>query len=155
MPQYTEDNILRAIEDVVNHKHIQQAAREQGVPYYTLRNRTKGSENHSIAVEGQQRLLRVQEEHLNQQVLTQEALGLPPTHTQIREFAQRVLAIKGDNQPLGKRWIQAFLKRNLILRTKRAKRIDSQRVNSATVPIIKSWFQLLSNPQIQAIKLEN
>ena len=100
--------------------------------------RTKGSESHSNAAESQQRLSRVQEEHLTQWVLTQEALGLPPTHAQIREFAQRVLAIKGDYQLLRKRWIQAFLKRNPSLRTKRARMIDSQRINSATIPIIKS-----------------
>ena len=66
MPQYTEDNILRAIEDVVNHKHIRQAAREWGVPYHTLRNRTKGKESHSNTAENQQRLSRVQEDHLTQ-----------------------------------------------------------------------------------------
>ena len=51
--------------------------------------------------------------------------------------------------------MQAFLRRNLVLKTKRSRNIDSQRINSATVPIIKSWFQLLSLPQIQAIKPEN
>ena len=51
--------------------------------------------------------------------------------------------------------MQAFLRRNLVLKTKRSQNIDSQRINSTTIPIIKSWFQLLSLPQIQAIKLEN
>ena len=146
MPQYTEDNIIQALNDVTNKKPIRQAAREWGIPYPTLRNRLNGIECHSNASESQQRLSRVQEEYLTQWVLTQEALGLSPTHGQIREFTQRVLAIKGDHQPLGKRWIQAFLRRNPILRTKRARTIDSQRVNSATTLVIKSWFQHLSIP---------
>ena len=96
MPRYTKDDLAQALNDVANKKPIREAAREWGIPYPTLRMRTKGSESHSNAAESQQRLSRVQEEYLTQWVLTQEALGLPPTHAQIREFAQRVLAIKGD-----------------------------------------------------------
>jgi DDE superfamily endonuclease len=66
-----------------------------------------------------------------------------------------VLKIKGDYQELGKRWIEGFLRRNPILRTKRARNIDSVRVNGATTPIIKSWFQRLSLPAILAVKPEN
>ena len=51
--------------------------------------------------------------------------------------------------------MKAFLRRNPILKTKRFRNIDSQRVNSATIPIITSWFQLLALPQIRAIKPEN
>ena len=51
--------------------------------------------------------------------------------------------------------MEAFLRRNPILKTKRSRNIDSQRVNGATVPIIKSWFPLLSIPEIQAIKPEH
>ena len=138
VPQYTENDILQALIDIKNRQSLKSVIKKSGLPRSTLRGRVKGSEPHSIAAESQQRLSKVQEEHLTQWVLTQEALALPPTHAQIREFAQRVLAIKGDNQPLGKRWIQAFLKRNLILRTKRARTIDSKRINSATIPIIKS-----------------
>ena len=56
---------------------------------------------------------------------------------------------------LGKRWIEGFLRRNPILRTKRARNIDSIRVNSATTTIIKSWFQRLVIPVITTIKPEN
>ena len=65
------------------------------------------------------------------------------------------MAIKGDHKPLGKRWIYAFLNRNPILKTKRSRNVDSQRVNRATIPIIKDWFQRLLPPQIQAIKPEH
>jgi 4-hydroxybenzoate polyprenyltransferase len=87
--------------------------------------------------------------------LTQEALGVPLTHGQIRQFATRLLEIKGDHKKLGKRWIESFLRRNPILRTKKARNIDSTRVNNATTAIIKSWFSRLSVPAILAIKPEN
>jgi 4-hydroxybenzoate polyprenyltransferase len=87
--------------------------------------------------------------------LAQEALGVPLTHGQIRQFAGRLLAIKGDHKKLGKRWMEGFLRRNPILRTKRARNIDSVRVNGATTAIIKSWFQRLVIPAIATIKPEN
>jgi hypothetical protein len=87
--------------------------------------------------------------------LAQEALGVPLTYGQIQQFAGRLLAIKGDYKELGKRWMEGFLRRNPILRTKRARNIDSVRVNGAITAIIKSWFQRLAIPAIAAIKPEN
>ena len=63
--------------------------------------------------------------------------------------------IKRDYKELGKRWMKGFLRRNPILRTKKARNIDSIRVNSTTTIIIKSWFQRLVIPAITIIKPEN
>jgi len=49
----------------------------------------------------------------------------------------------------------AFLRRNLILKTHRAKKIDSKRVSSGTTAIIKSWFDHLRIPAGLAISSEN
>jgi 4-hydroxybenzoate polyprenyltransferase len=103
----------------------------------------------------QQRLSTVQEERLTEWVLTQESLGLGPTHGQIRDFTGRILRARGDNKPLGKRWMDGFLRRNPILKTKKQFHIDSARVNGATIDIIKKWFQKLAVPRIKAIKPEN
>jgi hypothetical protein len=62
--------------------------------------------------------------------LVKESLGLSPTHTQIKDFAQRLLAIRGDTTTLGKRWIQGFLRRNPVLKTKKQVNIDSIQANS-------------------------
>ena len=51
--------------------------------------------------------------------------------------------------------MEGFLRHNPILQTKRARNIDSVRVNSATTAIIKSWFQRLVIPVITTIKPEN
>jgi hypothetical protein len=63
--------------------------------------------------------------------------------------------IKGDHKELGKRWIEGFLRRNPILRTKRARNIDSVRANAVITAIIKSWFQRLVISAIATIKPEN
>ncbi|KAM4054941.1 DDE superfamily endonuclease [Hirsutella rhossiliensis] len=73
-----------------------------------------------------------QEKQLTEWILIQDALGLPPTHSQIRQFAQRMLAVKGDHTPLGKHWMQAFLRRNPAVRTQKCHHRDSARVNGAS-----------------------
>ena len=155
MYQYTEQDLLAALNNVRNGKSLKLASREWGVPFSTLRDRNQGSENHTFAAESQQRLSKIQEKHLSTWVLAQEALGVPLTYGQIREFAGRLLVIKENDKKLGKRWIDGFLRRNPILRTKRARNIDSVRVNGATTAIIKSWFQRLVIPAIATIKPEN
>ncbi|KAK6815478.1 hypothetical protein RU639_008682 [Aspergillus parasiticus] len=95
--------------------------------------------------------------HGGQQRLSaiQEALGLPPTHQQLREFATRILAAQGDTQPLGKRWINSFLRRNPEIGTVRGKGIDSARLNGATTETIQKFFPLVEIPAIKAIRQEN
>jgi hypothetical protein len=131
MHQYTEHDLREALSDVRNGNSLRKASREWGVPFTTLQNRNQGSESHTLAAENQQRLSSSQEEHLSNWVLAQEALGVPLTHGQIRQFAGRLLVIKGDSQVLGKRWMEGFLRRNPILRTKRACNIDSVRVTGS------------------------
>jgi hypothetical protein len=155
MPQYQEQDLVAAINDVRNGKSLRQASREWGVPSSTLSDRIRGRENHTQASESQQKLSPSQEEHLTTWILAQEALGTPLTHGQIRQFAGRLLVIKGDTQELGKRWMAGFLRRNPILQTKRARNIDSVRVNGATTQVIKDWFQRLNIPAISSIKPEN
>ena len=84
-----------------------------------MSDRLNGRVSQMEAQEPHQRLSPVQEQRLTDWILTQETLGQNPTHSQIRAFAGRVLAAKGDAVPLGKRWMQGFLKRNPILKTKK------------------------------------
>jgi hypothetical protein len=48
-----------------------------------------------------------------------------------------------------------FLRRNPVIKTKKQFRIDSARVNGATIDIIKAWFRKLEVLAIKAIKPEN
>ena len=51
--------------------------------------------------------------------------------------------------------MEHFLARNPILKTKRSRSMDSQRVNRATTEIIKPWFRLLAIPAVQKIHPSN
>jgi len=134
---YTEEDMQRALNAVANSMSQKKAGLEYGVPRATIQSRINGHISRQEAHIPQQRLSTVQEEHLVKWVLTQESLGLAPTHSQIRAFAGRILWARGDAVPLGKRWITGFLRRNPILKTKKQLRIDSARVNSATTEVIK------------------
>jgi DDE superfamily endonuclease/helix-turn-helix, Psq domain/Tc5 transposase DNA-binding domain len=155
MGQYTEDSISQALQAIANGQSVQKAALQWGIPRTTIRNRIRGRESRKEAFSGLQRLSPVQEQRLTSWILTQGELGLPPTHAQIRQFVQRILAVKGDHQPLGKHWMQAFLKRNPTIQTQKAYSRESARVNGASTEVIRPWFNHLSLPEVQAIKPEN
>ncbi len=80
------------------------------------------------------------------------ALGVPPTHAQIREFASRVLKAQGaPRNTIRKGWVNQFIRRNPVLKTQRARKIDSVQVNRATDQVIRSWFLLLNIPAVKDI----
>ena len=151
----TEEDIQVALFAITNGMSQRRAASEYGIPRATLQRRINGGISRQEAREPQQRLSPIQEDHLTQWVLTQESLGHPPTHTQIRLFAGKILHAKGDGQPLGRRWMEGFLRRNPILRTKKQLQIESVRVNGATTEVIKKWFQNMALPYIKSVKPEN
>jgi hypothetical protein len=154
-PKYTKDDVQMALQEVVKGKSVRRAGLDWGVPRTTLQERIDGRVSQREAQAPSQRLSTVQEQRLTDWVLVQEALGLSPTHTQVRSFAGRILAARQDATPLGKRWMAGFLRRNPILKTQKQLRIDSARVNGATTSVLKAWFQKLEVPAIKAIKGEN
>jgi hypothetical protein len=155
MAQYTEHDLGQAVIAVTNGQSVKKAALHWGIPRSTLRHRLQGTEPREEAFAGQQRLSPVQERHLTRWILTQGDLGLPPTHAQIKQFTIRILATKGDHQPIGKHWIEAFLKRNPSIRTQKSYSRESARINGATTEVIKPWFNHFFIPEVQAIKPEN
>jgi len=150
---YLEQDIQDALQQYDQGKRsIRSLSKEFGIPYTTLHNRLSGCQPHREASEWQQSLSRIQEDRLAEWVLTQAALGVPATHAQIRLFGNRILEAQGTPEiRLGRHWMERFLKRHPVLRTQRARRIDSARVNGATGPVIQSWFQLLQIPAVKKI----
>ncbi len=91
------------------------------------------------------------ENRLTNWVLTQESLGCGVTHTQIRVFGQRLLALQRDHLLLRKHWMTQFLAQNPVLKTKRQICIDFVHVNNAYSEVIRPWFQKLEISAIRAI----
>ena len=79
-------------------RSIRDLCKPYRIPRSTFRDRLIGGSTHTKASIPQQILSRVQEQRLANWVLTQLALGVPPTHTQLREFAGRILEAQGAPQ---------------------------------------------------------
>ncbi|KAK2735424.1 hypothetical protein CKAH01_01805 [Colletotrichum kahawae] len=102
MPQYTENDINQALEAIARGTSVKKAAFEWGIPRSTLKNRMNGQQARDIAFSDLQRLSATQESYLAEWVRIQAALGLPPTHQQLKDFAERILQIHGvRGWPLG------------------------------------------------------
>src|SRR6195952_1952631 len=150
-PQYTEDDVKCALNEIANGKSMRKARLEWGIPRSTLRDHNAATETHREAADHLQRLPTVVENRLANWILNQEALGHGVTHAKIRVFGERLLALQGDHLPLGKHWMTRFMTRNPIRKTKRQIYVDSVRVNNACLEVIWPWFQKLDIPAIRAI----
>ncbi|KAI3532057.1 transposase [Colletotrichum abscissum] len=82
MPQYTEDQLRQALEDISNGKSQKRASLEYGIPRSTLQLRLQGGQTRRVAFSDWQRLSPDQETKLAQWVRIQASLGLAPTHQQ-------------------------------------------------------------------------
>ncbi|KAK6206190.1 transposase [Colletotrichum tabaci] len=155
MSQYTEDEVNQALEAISNGQSIRKAAQQYGVPRTTLQHRLQGTQTRASAFSDLQRLTVSQEAKLAEWVRIQHALGLPPTHQQVKLFAERILHTMGDTQPIGRGWMQAFIRRNPSVKVQRSRPIDSRRVNGASTEVIRDWFKHLAMPEIISIKPAN
>ena len=152
---YTESDLLNALNTISSGTSIRKAAADFGIPLSTLYGRLKGSTSAREAKQHVQRLSPIQESSLADWVLTQDKLGLSPTHAQIRDLAQRILATAGDRQPLGRHWITNFFNRYPSIKTLKGKRIENSRVKRVTTKSIKLLFERLNLPAIRDILPEH
>src|SRR6266699_61634 len=137
MPSYTENTLAAAIDAVNAGTPLRRAARDYGIPLTTLHHRLGGRQSKPIAHTFQQKLSPVQESRLAEWICIQDALGLAPTHAQIRTFASRILLAGSTTAGVGKHWLERFLRRNPYIRTLQIRRMDAARINEATTEAIQ------------------
>lgn len=154
MKQYSEFELQRALADARDGRPISRAAQQWGIPYHTLYYRLKrGRQSRNAAFADMQRLTQSQEDNLVAYILTQEALGCPISHGQLKGLAERML---GDGQqPLGRKWMRRFLRRNPLIRTKRSRAIDARRWRAHSPEIIQQFLDRLDIPEIKGIHPSN
>ena len=151
MPPYSENALQGALNAVYSGDSVIHAAADYAVPKTTLLSRLQGRESYKTAHASRQRLSTAQEDHMVNWIRIQAALALPPSYAQIRALAACVLQAGGDATPLGRRWLDAFFKRNPTCKTMPSKRMDTARLNGATVEVIQPWFRHLAVPEINRI----
>ena len=140
MAKYTENDLQNALADIRGGMSAAQAARVWSVPRTTLCSRLAGVQPKKVAMEHCQRLSSSQEESLVQWIRVQGTIGCPPTHAVIRFIASRILANDNDLKPLGRNWMEGFLRRNPSVKTTKGKSIESARLANANAKIIQNFF---------------
>ena len=98
-----------------------------------------------------QRLSLDQESSLQDWVLLQASLGFAPRHQQLAHFTKKLLKAGGDDKPLGKHWIENFLRWNPEAKSLKAVPLDQIRKNGASEANIKLFFEMMAHPKISSI----
>lgn len=110
-----ERAIQQAIQDFHSGKFASQraAAAAHKIPRSTFRSRLDGGTSDSRSSHThQQRLTPAEEQFLVEWILEQDLQGLPPSHARTREMAARVLLMRNETRPLGRKWTEHFVRRN-------------------------------------------
>jgi hypothetical protein len=144
-----------ALEAIKSGTSTHQASKDYGIPRTTIIRRLQGAQTRTENARDQGRLSVYQESELVKWISIQDSLGLAPTHRQIRGFVVRLLKSNNDLQPLGKHWLEGFIKRHPSIRTLRSKPIDSARVSGASIEAINSFFNSLNRPELTEILPNN
>lgn len=88
-------------------------------------------------------------------VLTKNALGSPPTHKQIIDFAGQIAKLNGYTDPMGSNWINSFFRRNPDIKNLESRKFHSLRDDGETTKNIKEFFTMMGVPTFKEVQPEN
>jgi hypothetical protein len=156
------ENLAKALAGLQDrtYENAYQAAKTTGAPIRTVYDRLQGRRTRREVNVKNQALTPAEEMALVQWVQRAAATGHPVRHQFLRELAEEIRKRRlGEDgtlfTPLGKQWIQRFLKRNPTLKTQRAKSIEQARVDVTKEQVLE-WFAIFKRViQENNIKPEN
>jgi hypothetical protein len=76
---------------------------------------------------------------------------LPPSHARAREMATRILRMNGDDQPLGKRWINKFIRDNSRVASVIGRPVEAARVNGTNPDAIQEFFSMYQDAVLAVV----
>jgi hypothetical protein len=82
-----------------------------------------------------------QQEFFVDWILEQETQGFPPSFARAREMATRILQLNGDTQPLGKKWINKFIRGHPRIKSVVGRPIEAARINGTHPDLIREFYQ--------------
>lgn len=125
---YTEADIQPAISDLNSRRvrSVTEAARIYNIPRRTLANRRAGIRQRRDCAPPAKRLNKLEEEVIVTCILEESARGFAPIKAVVRVMANKLLHERGSN-PVGKNWVDEFVKRTPELCTRWSRPYDHQR----------------------------
>jgi hypothetical protein len=121
-----------------------QAAKLYDVRRSTLQDRIKGALPQATRNAQKRKLHQLEEQALVQWILELDRRGFPPQIIDVRRMADHLLAARGQTpppQPVGKCWVDRFIKAQPELQTKWNRRFHAQRARCEDLEIINAWFK--------------
>ncbi|KAJ3454606.1 hypothetical protein MRS44_013206 [Fusarium solani] len=133
---------------------VDSSAAAHGIPRSTLRSRLQGCTNIHKAMEPFQRLSKEQEEDLVRWILQEEATGRAPSKAHIQGFAQLVVSVAGEEEPIGHNWVDRFLDRHEDVKMKLSRSIEACRTYSTTKEKLEEHIDRVSYG-VQSLGIQN
>jgi hypothetical protein len=160
-PQRAE-NLAKAIAGLENktYQNPNEAAKATGAVVSTIYRRLKGQKSRRDANIDSQALTPTEEYSLVQWAQCSASMGHPLRHQFLRELAEelRKERVKHEGKavrPLGKEWVNRFLKRNPILKSQLSKSIEKSRAE-VTKDEVQAWFKTVKSVVLEeGIREEN
>ena len=143
---YTEGDIYIAISDI-NSKQIRserRAAEVYSIPRTTIQDRRAGRRARRDCEPNSKRLTKLEEEVVLDNILDASLRGVPPTKALVRDMADRLLRERGG-KPVGKHWVDNFVKRTPELKKRWSRPYDRQRAACEDPAVIEPWFSLVQS----------
>jgi hypothetical protein len=90
-------------------------------------------------------MTQIEEELLQQRILSLDLRGAAPTQAHVREMANILLTKRGSTpiQTVGEKWVYNFIQRHPELRSRFSRRYDYQRAQQEDPKIIQEWFNTI------------
>ena len=128
-------------------KSIRAAAKSYDVPRSTLQERYHGILSKRETRPTTHKLTQTEENVLLQRILDLDEQGFPPQLAIVRDIATILLSSRPKPlaQPIGKNWVERFIKRQPLLCTKYNRKYDYQRAMCEDREQIEGWFRLVRN----------
>ena len=159
--KYDNENVIAALNDIHNGISISQAARTHGVPRTTLSSKKHGIYPIERKMGPETILTKSEENQLTQWMLHLKDNGFPVTKSQLLDSVHRIITLSKRKTPFtngrpGRKWLDAFMKRNPIIGEKTAQNLSRARA-SVTEGGIRNWFAgvqqyLITNNLLDTLK---
>ena len=143
---HTECDIQLAISDYTSNQFqsLRRATAVYSVPRTTVRDRRAGRRSRRDCEPNSKRLTKLEEEAIIERILEQDLRGISPLKLLVQDMADRLLRAR-DAKPVGKNWVDNFIKRTPELQKRWTRPYDRQRAACEDLAIIQPWFTLVQS----------